>query len=323
MAEQRYWIGFDLGGTKMLVTVFDDSLKKASQVKRKTKSPGGEFNVARIRETIEQLLMEWNGAKESVAGIGLAVPGAFDLDSGIIHSAPNLGLVNYDIKTDIEKAFGIPVSVVNDVDAGTYGEYIAGAAKKSRCVLGVFPGTGIGGGCIYKGEILRGAKSSVVEIGHMQVDSNGLLCGCGKRGCLETIASRLAIAGQAAIAAYRGQAPALYAAAGYDLSKMKSGVLSASVAAGDAVIEDILRHAARILGKGIANVVNLIAPDIILLGGGLVEAMPSLYLEEVSAAIDPAVFSAYRGTYRIVVASLGDDAVTLGAAADIRNSTSR
>jgi len=316
--SNRYWIGFDLGGTKMLATLFNDDLVKIFQLKRKTKSDNGASDPQRVTETINRMLAAWGGPKNEVAGIGIGAPGALDSASGVVINAPNLGWHNVGIGMILGSTFNLPISLVNDVDAGTYGEYCSGAASGSRCVLGVFPGTGIGGGCIYEGKILQGNSTSIMEIGHIQVVENGLRCGCGKRGCLETVASRLAIAGQAAIAACRGEAPALLAATGCDITKIKSGALATAVAAGDAVVEDIVRHAARALGQGIAIAVNLLGPDVVVLGGGLVEAMPDLYREEVAAGITPGTFSIYHGSYRIAIAQLGDDAVALGAAAHCR-----
>ena len=125
-----------------------------------------------------------------------------------------------------------------------------------------------------------------MEIGHIQVQPEGRVCGCGQRGCLETVASRLAISAEAASAAYRGEAPHLLEMAGTDLSSIKSGVLAKAIKAGDAVVERIVRNAAQHLGGAIAGVVNLLAPDVVVLGGGLVEAMRDLILDEVRKTVD-------------------------------------
>jgi len=318
MSTKQFWIGFDLGGTKMLTAVYDEALKKTFQIKRKTKPDSHPFSIDRIIDTIEKMLVEWGGKRSSVQGIGIGAPGALNPETGEVVNAPNLGWKNVALRKILEDAFKVPVTVINDVDAGTFGEYSAGAAMNARCVLGVFPGTGIGGSIIYEGTILRGTASSIGEIGHLQIDENGFRCGCGNRGCLETVASRLAIAGQAAIAAYRGQAPALLAATGCDIAKIRSGALAEAIAAGDTIIEEIVRQAARRLGQGIAAAVNLLAPDRIILGGGLVEKMPDLYLSEVSAAMEPGLFPVYRSNGTVAIAQLGADAVTLGAAAHIK-----
>src|SRR5690606_17536070 len=139
--------------------------------------------------------------------------------------------------------------------------------RGARTVVGVFPGTGIGAGCVYDGRILAGAAISCMEIGHMQVVRGGKLCGCGRRGCLETEASRLAIAAEAAKAAYRGQAPNLMKLAGTDLSDIRSGTLAEAIKQGDKIIEQIVVDAAGWIGDAVASVVHLIAPDTVVLGG--------------------------------------------------------
>jgi glucokinase len=189
-------------------------------------------------------------------------------------------------------------------------------------VLGVFPGTGIGGGLVYDGRIYSGRSSSCLEIGHMPVVPDGAPCGCGRRGCLETVASRLAMSAEIAKAAYRGQAPHLLRVAGTDLANIRSGILADSVAAGDVIVEQILRSGARHLGTAIAGVVNLLLPDCIILGGGLIEALPELYLEEVGEELRQRVMPAYVSAFELKTAELGDDAGVLGAAAWARQALS-
>ena len=276
--RKSYWLGFDLGGTKMMATVFDAGFKVVGSHRAKTKGNEGTKEVLdRIIETIEKALDDARIKAQRLGAIGVGCPGPLDLDRGIILEAPNLGWKNVTLKETLEKAFGCPTVIANDVDSGTYGEYRFGAGRKARCVVGVFPGTGIGGACIYEGRIFRGKTSSCMEIGHIQVQPEGRVCGCGQRGCLETVASRLAISAEAASAAYRGEAPHLLEMAGTDLSSIKSGVLAKAIQAGDTVVERIVRNAAQQLGGAIAGVVNLLAPDVVVLGGGLVEAMSDLY----------------------------------------------
>jgi glucokinase len=183
----------------------------------------------------------------------------------------------------------------------------------------VFPGTGIGGGCVYEGRILRGRNRSCLEIGHVQVLPGGPLCGCGQRGCLEAVASRLAISAEVAKAAFRGQAPTVMDEAGMDLRDIRSRTLAAALADGNREVERIVRDAARWLGIGIAGAVNLLAPDVLLLGGGLVEALPKFYREAVVAAARENAMASLRKCFRVVVSALGDDAIIVGAAAWARD----
>ncbi len=315
-ADDRFWLGFDLGGTKMMAIVFDQDFKILASHRAKTKGAQGAKEVlARIGDTIREAVAEAGIKDKHLDAIGVGCPGPLDLDRGVILEAPNLGWQNVPLKDTLEKEFKCPALIANDVDAGTYGEYRFGAAQKARCVLGVFPGTGIGGACVYEGRYLRGKTSSCLEIGHLPVQPKGRVCGCGQRGCLETVASRLAISAEAAAAAYRGEAPHLLEIAGTDLAEIKSGALAKAIQAGDAVVEQIVRNAARHLGSAIAGVVNLLAPDVIVLGGGLVEAMPDLFLNEVRKTVDQRAMKTFVKSLKVVAAQLGDNATAMGAAA--------
>ena len=315
-ADGRFWLGFDLGGTKMQSVLFNDRFEPVVRRKKKTRGhEGADAGIERIINTIEKVLEEANIPGSRLGGIGVGCPGPLDLDQGIIVEAPNLGWKKVPLRDILQKKFGCPTTICNDVDAGVYGEYRFGAGMKARTVLGVFPGTGIGGGLVYEGRIFRGKKSSCLEIGHMPVVPNGAPCGCGRRGCLETVASRLALSAEIAKAAYRGQAPHLLRVAGTDLANIRSGVLAEVIDAGDEIVEEIVRGGARLLGEAIAGVVNLLAPDVIVLGGGLVEALPKLFTEEVDKALKRHTMPAYEGSFELRVAKLGDDAGAMGAAA--------
>lgn len=311
-----YWIGFDLGGTKMQANVLDANLATVARERKKTKGyEGVDRGLARMERTIASAIAAAGIATDRIAGIGIGSPGPLELDRGVILNTPNLGWKNVPLKKHLEKVFGCPAVVLNDVDAGVYGEFQLGAARRARCVVGIFPGTGIGGGCVYEGSLVRGARQSIMEIGHMPVLRGGPLCGCGRRGCLEAVASRLVISAAVAAAAYRGDAPYILAKAGTDLANIRSGMLADAIAAGDAVVERVVREAARWCGFALGGVVNLMGPDVILLGGGLVAAMPNIFTKEVGAGIAEQVMPAFEGTYKIVTAKLGDDATALGAGA--------
>jgi glucokinase len=314
--KSGYWIGFDLGGTKMLATVYDQNFKPCGRKRRRTKgSEGTESVTSRMVRTLRDALEESQIEPEQVRGIGVGIPGPVDQAKGVVLEAVNLNWENVPLGNILKKEFKRPVAVLNDVDSGVYGEYRFGAAKSARTALGIFPGTGIGGGCVYDGQILRGKNNSCMEIGHIPVVVDGNLCGCGLRGCLEVEASRLAISAEVAKAAYRGEAPTVLKEAGTDLADIRSSVLAQAIEEGDEVVEQVVRRAARLLGRAVATCVHLMCPDTIVLGGGLVEAMPKLYVESVSAAARKAVMPSFLETFKVVAAKLGDDASVLGAAA--------
>jgi glucokinase len=182
-------------------------------------------------------------------------------------------------------------------------------------VLGVCPGTGIGGGCVYDGEILRGKTQSCMEVGHMQIAPDGPLCGCGRRGCLEAVASRLAISALVAQAAYRGDAPHVFRECGTDLTNIRSKVLARAIEAGDVIVEKIISNAARSIGVAVGNLVNLLLPDRVILGGGLVEAMPDLFVNGVSRCAKRRVMPSFEDSFTVVAAQLADDSTVMGTAA--------
>ena len=281
------------------------------------KSTNGSDGVAKGRnkivKAIQEAIVEAGVDPKGLQGIGIGCPGPLNLEEGVILELPNLGWKNVPLKRLLEKEFGCPAFVCNDVDSGMYGEFQFGAAQGARTAIGLFPGTGIGGAMIFEGKIFRGKTGSCLEIGHVPVMADGPFCGCGQRGCLETVASRLAMA------AYRGQAPYILRVAGTDLANIRSGTIKEAIDAGDKIVEAIIRDGARQLGVVLAGTVNLLAPDVIVLGGGLVEALPKLFLEEVGKAIAARIMPSYLKTYELRVASLGDDSGAMGAAAWARH----
>lgn len=320
LKKKNYWVGFDLGGTKMLACVYDGDFTLKGRKRKKTKAHiGAEAGLQRMIKTIDEALADAGVAPDRLAGIGIGCPGPLDLDRGIVLETPNMGWKNVNVAKVIRAAFKCPAVIANDVDAGVYGEYRFGAARGARCVVGVFPGTGIGGGCVYEGSIIRGRIGSCMEIGHLPVTVDGPLCGCGRRGCLETYAGRPAIAAACAAAARRGEAPHLLKTTGADIGNIRSSAIADAVKAGDAAVERIVREAAQRIGWTMAGVVNLLAPDVVLLGGGLVEAMPDIFLLEVESAIKARVMSSMEGIFKVVVAELGGDAGVTGMAAWARH----
>lgn len=300
----------------MLCVVLDSEFQVVTRKRKKTKGQeGAAAGLERISLLIQETLTEAGIDISQVSGIGVGCPGPIEWEKGVVSVAVNLGWKNVAIGDYLEKQFGCPVRVLNDVDAGVYGEYRFGAGIGSHCVLGIFPGTGIGGGCVYEGKILRGRRLSVMEIGHMKISSSSRSSGVEMTGTLELEASRLSIASECAKLAYRGEAPELLKVAGTDITNIRSKSLVQSIRGGDKAVERIVRQAAQQIGYGVANIIHLLGPDIIILGGGLVEALPELYLEEVKRTARKNVLECYSETFEIKVAELGDDAGAMGAAA--------
>ncbi|MFQ5733911.1 MAG: ROK family protein [Planctomycetaceae bacterium] len=311
-----YVVGIDLGGTKTLATVYDAEFEPlASRMKKTLPHEGFDACVRRIADTVEQALRKASVDFDRVAAIGVGSPGSLDLDAGVILDAPNLGWTNAPLAGALQKRFECSVAIGNDVDMGVFAENSFGAARGSRCVIGVFPGTGIGGGCVYEGRVLRGGRGSCMEIGHVPVMPDGPECGCGQLGCLEAIAGRLAIAAAAARAAHCGQAPYLMEHAGTVVSRIRAPMIAKAIRNGDAAVERIVRRAARAVGLALAGAIHMLAPDTVVLGGGVVEELPEVFLPEVERAARERVLPSFRDGFRVVKTELGGDATALGAAA--------
>ncbi len=316
MNPKNIWIGFDLGGTKMLTIAYDEKWNAIARRRRKTRGrEGSDQGIQRIGSTIDRLLAENDIDKKSIAGIGIGCPGPIDLDGGRILTTPNLGWDDVEVGKFLKKRFDCPAVVLNDVDAGVFGEYQFGSAKEARCAVGIFPGTGVGGGCVYEGRILQGAGISCMEVGHTRISSSTRASGYTLPGTVEAESSRLTIAAEAAKAAHRGDAPYLLKNVGTDLAEIRSGAIAEAVAAGDETIRRLVLEACEALGLAVVNIVHLLAPDLIVLGGGLVEAMEDLIVGSVKEAARRNVMAVYRDRFDVVAAKLGDDAAVLGAAA--------
>ena len=314
--NEKYWIGFDLGGTKMLTCVYDHEFNQVGRARKKTKGfEGQKAGLSRINNVIAEAIDDAGIKPDQVGGLGIGCPGPLDFEKRQLRIAPNLGWKDVPIAESIEKEFGFQVALANDVDAGVFGEYKFGAGKGARCVFGIFPGTGVGGGCVYEGKLFRGANCTCMEIGHIPIVSESRIDGAGNIGTLESVASRLSIASDAAAAAYRGQAPALKSSAGTDLMQIRSGAISGSIKQGDKAVHDILMKACRHLAMSVVTVVHLLAPDIIVFGGGLIESMSDQMVPEIEKHARDRVLPTFRDVFDIRVATLGDDAGVMGCAA--------
>jgi glucokinase len=308
----EYVVGLDIGGTKMMACVLDHEFKVVGRCRKKSKSDKtDESPQDRIIRVVKTALEE--SGNKPIRGIGVGSPGPLDPNTGVIIDTPNLGWKKFPLGDVLSKAFEVPVLVDNDVNVGTYGEYIFGKVKDCKHVVGIFPGTGIGGGIILDGKILHGYSGSAGEVGHITLEIDGPYCGCGKRGCLEALASRIAIASQVVALAARGDAPYILENCGTDLGKIRSGMLAKAIEAGETMVEGVVRKAAYYTGVAAATLVNVLSPEAVVLGGGLVEAMETLYMEEVKRALkDHAMPFLLKGV-RVVAAKLGDDAAVMGA----------
>lgn len=292
-------------------------LDESNQVIGSARSPsngheGAEKGMENLILTARQALSDAGSEKATPVGVGIGCPGVVDLKTGTLKIAPNLGWRDVPVRKTLEKEFGCRATVLNDVDAGTYGEYRFGAGRGATSLLGVFPGTGLGGGFIYRGQILHGRRYTCMELGDVRVGGASLLRAGEEWPTLEDVTSRLAISSAISVEAYRGKVPSMV---GLPLAKIKSKAIAKSVENGEEAVEAILDGAISLLGTGLAGVVSLLGPDVIVLGGGLVEKFPQRYVEGIREGLQGLVAPELLEELRIVPAALGDDAAAKGAAA--------
>lgn len=308
-------VGIDLGGSKMLATVYRGARALGSAKRSTDPDAGVDGLAAGLVRTAEAALAAAGMDRSAPAAIGIGAPGPIDAERGILAGSPNLGVVGFPIRDCLQDAFGVPVVLENDVSAGIYGEHRFGVARGRRHVLGVFPGTGIGGGLVLDGRLYRGSRGNAGELGHMIMQLDGPMCGCGQYGCLEALASRSAIARDLVAQAAIGRVPAVASRAGTDVRSVRSKMIARVVAAGDGPGLELLERAAERLGIGIANCVNLLDPEMVVLGGGLVEKLGDWLIERAADSMRRHALPSLAEGVEVVAATLGDEAVVRGAAA--------
>jgi glucokinase len=315
-ASKKFTVGIDVGGTKILTTLWDAQFRLQAEVKNKTKTEAGqEYFVKTIIDSVRTVMDEADVLRSQVAGVGIGCPGVIDARRGVVVDSPNISfLKNLPLAKILSRKLKLPVVLGNDVQTGLYGEYQFGAAKGYSNVIGIFLGTGIGGALIIDGRPYAGTSGSAGEIGHLQVDPQGPLCGCGQRGCFEALAGRLAIAAEAAVAVARHQAPHLDDKTGADIRAIKSGTLAKAIEAGDRPLAQLIRRKAELLGRVMASLANVINPELFVLGGGLVQAMPALISKEAERSLRAHALRSVAQHAKVAVAKLGDYSTAMGAA---------
>jgi glucokinase len=302
-------IGIDLGGTKCHGVVLNGDGEIVAEHRAPTK-PGND-GVVQVLVDVASALCE---KVPEVAGVGAGVPGLVD-GQGILRVAPNVpGVRDLDVKGELERRLGLPVVVDNDVTAACWAERELGAARGATDCLLVALGTGIGGGIVAGGRLVRGAHGYAGEFGHMIVDPSGPVCVCGQRGCWERYASGSGLGWLAREAAARGDADAVVALAGGVIDSIRGEHVTAAAAGGDAGAQLIMSTFARWIGLGLANLANAFDPTIVVLGGGLIESGDVL-MGPVRAALDELSLAASaRPQLQVVPAALGERAGSIGAA---------
>ena len=308
-------LGIDLGGTKVLAGVIDADNAILGRGKRPTPAKEGAAAIlAAVVEAAHEALEAAGVVPADLAGVGIGSPGPLDAETGVILFSANLNVRDFPLGPGVAKALGKPAVVQNDVRVGAYGEFRLGAGRGYRDVLAAFVGTGLGGCLILEGKVVEGFTRNAGEIGHTMVKANGPRCGCGRRGCLEALASRTAMTRRIHKAIRKGTPTVLAHHVTSKTSRLKSKELAAAVAEDDSVAVKEVRRAAHYLGLGLGGLVNLIGPEIVIVGGGVVEALGQPYMDLVREAARGQILTDPEERIKIEPAALGDDAGILGGA---------
>ena len=316
---KRYNICLDVGGTKVLGAIFNEKDEIIYRMKKRSKSEGeGSADVEKvIISVIEDMIKESGIDRSELNAIASCAPGVIDQDRGIVLFTPNLPWRNYDIAGAMRKRFGVPFFVGNDVNLGVLGEYKFGAAQGYRNIVGFFPGTGMGGGLILDGKLFTGNQCKAAEYGHMILDPEGPLCGCGQRGCLEAFSSKKGMSDYIRQQVSRGR-ECMLAEDVANGAIFRSKKLKKALAAKDKVATEAVDRACHYLAIATGNMINTISPDLVLYGGGIMEAMGELFLGKILAEVDRYCIPSIRPTVELKIASLGDDSILYGDLALIK-----
>ncbi len=316
MRKKSCYIGIDLGGTSLRALVVDRDYKILAAEKTRTRAERRAKAV--VEEIIELAASALDAAKmepRDLRVLSAGAPGAVDWRRGIVERAPNLGWTRVPLAAYLRKRFRVPVMVDNDVNVGVVGEHALGAGRGVKQLVGIFVGTGIGGGLIFDGKLYEGSRGGAGEIGHTVVMVDGPLCSCGRHGCIEALASRTAMERdvRAAIKAGR-KSRVLKIMKKKGHVRVTSSVIHAALKEHDPVMREVMRRAQYYLGILAANAVNLLDPECVVFGGGLVDRMGEDFVAPIRRTARENFLDARDAERaKILPGSLGDNAGALGA----------
>jgi len=309
-------VGVDMGGTSLRAVVVNEENKILAVEKNPT--PVGKKPDALIEDIAAEVIdaLEAAGMRRSdLRAVSVGAPGAVNPEKGLVYEAPNLGWRDVRLGPKLSDMLGVPVLVENDVNVGTMGEYGLGAGQGAQELVGIFVGTGIGGGIISGGELYEGLRGAAGEIGHMVLQVDGPRCGCGKRGCAEALASRTAMEREVRAAIKNGaKSCVLELMKDRNKDRMTSSIIVRALKKKDRVMRDVLKRAERYLGILVANVVNILDPECVVIGGGIAERLQEDFVGPIrETAREYFLCQRDASRVKIVAAKLGDNAGALGA----------
>jgi glucokinase len=315
--EKKYSIGVDLGGTNIVSTVVNYQGKIVSRLKVQTLAERGkESTIKRIVETIHENIVQSTIASGDIIGIGIGAPGPLDVKKGIINFAPNLpGWRDVPLRKILEDEFNMKVVLENDANAAAWGERCFGAGQGVNNLVCFTLGTGIGGGIIINGKIYHGNNYGAAELGHMTVNKDGPRCNCGNYGCLEAYSSATGIKNRIKNRIKEGMKSKFL---DFDEDKLFESLRLKSIfeaaRKGDRLTKDIVEEAISYLGIAIANIINILNPEMVVLVGGITNEGNKLLIPLGEEVKKRALYSNYK-SLKIVIGKLAGNAGVLGAAA--------
>lgn len=312
---KEYVVSVDFGGTKILAALLDSKGEIVAKNKIATEAKSGNAKlIKKLSEIIESVIKEGKISNEDIKAVSIGIPGSVNPYTGNIGTAPNLGIINYNIKEELSKYIDLPLLIENDVNLAALGIQNYELDGKAKDVLVVFVGTGIGSALIFDNKLYRGTSYFAGEIGHINVQKNGPLCGCGHKGCFEAVASRTAIvknikkdlrAGKKSI--LKTLVPAR--------KPIKSKSLAQAIKKKDPVVTKHIIQACEQIGLTLANITNLLNLDLIVLGGGVIEALDKFMVPKIKETFKKNVLKDAGKVVKIVATKLGDDAALYGGLA--------
>lgn len=317
--SRRCAVGVDIGGTNVVVgLVRAEGGPPLALRSRSTVSLGdAEASLRHLARLVDEVISEGlaaaGGAREDVAGVGVGSPGPLDLEAGVVLDPFNLAWRDFPLRDQLAEATGLPTYLDNDANCATWGEFWQGAGRETRSLVGVTLGTGIGGGLVMEGKLVHGASSTAGELGHMTIDFEGRPCKCGNRGCIEAYASGPNIAARAREGVEAGASSILLELAGGDPAGITAVTVYEAIVQGDEYAAEVMERTARILGAGIANIVNVLNPETVVIVGGVTRAGEHLF-EPLRDEVRARAFRIAERACRIVPGALPETAGVIGAA---------
>jgi glucokinase len=314
-AKSDYLVGVDLGGTKIQAGIYDQKLSLIGTTKISTKADRGtEAVLDRIARCVRDAVDECDLSLKQVQAIGIGAPGAVDSAEGRVIFAPNLDWKDVALRKELEKRLDLPVFTENDCNLCALGVHAIELKGKPRHMIGLFIGTGIGAGLILNGELYNGHNRSAGEVGHMVILAGGPKCACGNEGCFEAVASRTAIFKRIAAGIKEGEKTELSEMLGDDLKDLRSGDLRRAIRRKDKFTEKVVDEAAQYIGLAVGNLINLLSPEVVALGGGVIEALEQEMMPTITKLAREHVLPGTMKGIEIIASKLGDNAGIAGGA---------